>query len=506
METEMETQEFNFIALPDHIKADIISNCNFKTLMKITETCKHLNEFVFSRNANRIIFKVHYGKPSENQNPVQRSCNHNLDDLLASSRAYRNIRIAIGGVRDLDANKKLLKHFTVKGSFLKDLEIENHNWEIVYTINHELLVHCPNLEKLSIDYVQFQRRANYRNLSLPKLKTLKLSHWTQVQVFGNVKGLEDLSIVKTEYSDEDNYGPSNFSTDSLERFIFQQHNLKTLDASLEGLTDFLLSTSKIREVKFKLEELRISSSAFNKGAAVKFFRKQRTSLKKVDLCEEGYIDSKLFVKILAEVLTLPKMVELRMGRSIYPEEFVKLQDIRNESVKTVAFMYYFPGLEKIAELLPNLEEIEFIDRVYHFDFSLPSNVLPKIRADVAHFSFQPSDLYEDPETVAENLLKFCENNLDSWYVWFIDSIKAKIGDESWIGNFSLPQSFWTRFLNLRLSICKIKAYNVQREDLDMQLLEGHRSLDLFTGVNAAGEQEVMFSRYIDESLEFSDID
>lgn len=488
IDQEKETdQKFDFMKLPNELQAEILARCDYKTMINSTKTCKHLNEVVFSelKTSGRVWFQGPLFSETVSEGPYS---DGRWKAFIFGKRSYRNIKVS-SFIENLNVDEEL--QLKIKGSAIRGMKIWSRSI-CLYDEIAQFLLNFDNLKKLELDLGLCRPNANQMpsNLFLPKLEILNLSHWSQVEIFSKICGLKVLKIEDFHPFFGPYYGgPNNSSISIFEKFILQQHNLQTLEINSQ-LPEPLFSNMLVKDLreasKVVIENITLRSIAWEEGS-VKFLETQRSSLKNVKLyrgrIERSGHDPEFTAGLLEAVFTLPKLVTLEIeGPISLISVYNELKHIRNYSVKTIHSRKYVPGLQEICQLFPNLETVKIEKYDKEIILTGHSSILPKMRIRAEILQFAPSNLTENPETFAENILQMFKNNPSmcdcSREGFHQDMI---FGDRTqWLeNNYSLPQSFWPKLLKLPLRLNYVTSYNINFEDVDPNLYDEHPTLIIF---------------------------
>jgi hypothetical protein len=337
------------------------------------------------------------------------------------------------------------------GSSLKELHVcSMQEWTNDIAV---LLRSLHNLEDLVLPLMMEEddEPVDLTPLFLPKLKTLRLGDLENslLMLFSNVSSLESFFICSD---------PFFLNGQAIEDFILRQDKLKELqfecfDHSWGEHPMF----SDLSRVKFRLESIDISGMRISKENAVKFLQQQRENLKTVRFgyfIEPSYAE---YVEILRTICTLPKLENIQYREvDMFGEDFIALNDIRNESVTHVGSkeLYMARGDGRIFEMFPNIKSYGIHAQ------RLEMNNVPceKLATFEIHERTMTRVVYLPP------LVEFDQEKLESRITEFLrcfdQILHFEIGRDEWIGQgIKLTNDFWQSLIESSLILKAIVIYN-----------------------------------------------
>lgn len=337
-DVEISLDEFSsFMLLPTNVKEKILSFCDFNAMIDATVTCKELNELVFStaKLERRITLKVCWNE----------SIDEVIDFLETCKRQYKSLKVD-GFVNPTEELTQLTQrsrdYLKNNGYLIHELSIRIEKFDVV-----EVLMHCPNLKKLSL-LVGGRLGDINRHPILPNLTFLELE-WFNIKYLKALKNVDSLECVKVfstckccrDVAEAE-------SITVLEDFILQQHKLTRLyiDSPMEN--DSFLK-NRANEVKFMLECFGIwkIESLYDPNH---FFDRQSESLKTLEINDIAAID----------ITVLTKLTNLKLSDKITVDA-ISVKGFEKRSLKTLRTEnYLFSTYEQrqIVQIFPNILDVQ----------------------------------------------------------------------------------------------------------------------------------------------------
>lgn len=436
-----------FMNLPNEIQAEILNFCDLKTKLKLSETCSHINDLLFStpKLMENIQLKIDCFKNDQKESIYVLKLMEKLFTISNNGRQYLNIWLfRLDDALYSVASSLLYRVLRDVGADVKKLHVLCGTFRICDLT--KIFKFFDNCEKIMIQNAKLAvcettETESIPNL-LPKLKDInfEFSSTTMPKVFRGVKSLQILTF-KT-YSDD--------FTDELEEFNDFLANQK----SLETLVIF------------------------------------------------GYAALNEYRKVLETIMELSVLKWLEL---IYVVDFAAVTGLGNSTNSSVEVFKYREiessntfMVKSIFKVFPNLKTLNFsFSETFNIDNELLDK-LPIMKSSTPKgVHYYPTKFLVDQESSEKDLQNFMRNSGRA--ITFI------IGDESWIQKgMSFTPDIWSPILE-RCDLFRVKIYNPSKIseliEVFSKSLSKFFSLELFTtsevkqSIEWEGEQPAWLTVY-----------
>ena len=403
----------SFMDLPDHVQEHIMSFCDVRTKLNLSETCTYVNRLLFS--SPKLIDRV---KLSINNRYSQDVIGLYFITIMANRRKYQNLEIK---AFNYELSTLFFSFMETMSTSVKQLVISERLEFHHYT---KILKIFNNTEKLNLQVQTPQYAEQFLKIPklMPNLKELEVSREStiyMIKLFEDVTSLTHLKL----YVNHQATG----ILKTIENFILQQSGLKHLTIKGYGILTFPVSA--LNRADFLLEYLEINETILDRRAA-QFFKKQ-TNLKTVKI-DKHNCHRNADPETVKTMLTLPKLQSLDIGKCIETEDLVVLSGINNPSVLKLTYSGKDSVvLEALISYFPNITKIKFS----LFDLKLKNTPCEKLvlmepispRYSLQRFSYQPSSSVITNEGMFKDILIgfLCSNK---------QIVHLTIGHFDWIEN------------------------------------------------------------------------
>jgi F-box domain len=225
-----ETSTFNdFMKLPNEIQAEVLKFCDFQTKINLSETCKHLNELLFSSSKLSRCIRLKICCFHSEDDRLEEFCgklNENLAIIKRNRRKYTKLWLfnADNGLASKSQNN-LLRTLKTVGKNVKELHILCGTFDVNTFAG--LLSNFRKLEKItlqnvnSFDACSTKPNANRKWLQSLNELTFNRSSFELLKAFNDLKRLDKLCLLICR---ED----ISKGIDKVEEFLLQLKQLKEL--------------------------------------------------------------------------------------------------------------------------------------------------------------------------------------------------------------------------------------------------------------------------------------
>jgi hypothetical protein len=474
------TQTFpNFMELPETIQIEIMSYCDLRTKLSVSETCSHLHNLLWSSPmlSGRIRLNLRsYAKSQPRQTQLLES-QHSLSELdivqenQKRGRKYKAVKIyRFSSNLHRTIIAKLIDAASILGETVTDLTVDMGEIKIADVVR---LLQCfPSVEKLMLDgFMEAAITEANEPLEtegiLKNLKELNVDMPCSMilKIVEKVDGLTRFTYQNSKY------GATTFDygVKKLEDFIIKQTHLKEL--KVYGMESFpLFERNRIDEITFQLENLFAVCFFIHRENVIQFFKHQQSirHLHLIDFFnpEVFSLDRPNYTNILDKIFRLPKLESLVIGhgRTILLEDFAVLRDICNKSVKQIEYIGENSAVvENFFEIFPCTESFKFDWKHVKFSrFSIEN--LEKLSVERAvKFSFTPSRVEVSRQEFESSLIEFIRRHKK------IESLV--VGHKDWIGSdFGLSLNFLKNVVYCLPALQSIEIFNPLQLDQSLTLL------------------------------------
>jgi hypothetical protein len=456
-----------FMELPDHVIIKVMSYCNFKTKIALSESCSYINNLLWtSPKITKFMLNVKF---------ADEEILTGLNRVQLNRRRYTTLTLNDYSCRlQPELKFKLREALQTIGKSVKELRLRLSTTDLKDLA--EIIREFPRLEKLSLGgFVKANLLDTSTNFDtkflLPYLKDLKVEFPNSniLKIVRDVNTLEKLSFhcYDSEYL--------KFGTKKLEKLLQQQNRLTKLE--IKGLSRFpLFCHNKIDGINFKLESLQTIGSFLDRNTAVSFFEKQ-DNIKHLNLI--NFYDATIFPVdrseysiVLRAIFSLPKLEKLTLNEksTISEEDFLYLSDIRNTSMKELEFWSENSKIfENLVGIFPNLTKLELAS--CDVRLSIASEKLRNLKMSspslLARFNYSPTTMDVSNDKFEENFVEFIKQHR------YIRSLT--IGHENWSGMLSLKCI--SLILDTLKDLCKIELFNPLQPVEVAQLMDTKKSMN-----------------------------
>jgi hypothetical protein len=393
-----------FLQLPNEVQCEIISFCDFRTKLNLTETCLHLNDLLFStpKLIERVQLKIDCYKDDENESAYILTLMEKLFTISRNGRQYVNLWLfRLDDALFSVASSLLYRILRDVGANVKELHILCGTFQAKDLF--KVLNFFTNVEKIKVQngklVAEIFENEIGRNF-LPKLTELsfKYSTTTMPKVFRGVKTLKTLKF-KTyldDFKDE---------LEEFEDFLCQQHELKALVLH---------------------------------GAAFAEYR-----------------------KILKVIMGLSDIETLEVFKVLDLSDLLALGNVSNTALKTLKYRGNENSntemLQCFVRIFPNLQSINFsLMTIFSINYEMLENLTIMKGSSPKGINYQPAKFHIDRETSETNLQQFI---LQQFMI-----MNLTVGDESWIGkDMGFSTQMWIPILQT-CYLHNVKIYNPLKVD------------------------------------------
>ena len=421
----------SFMDLPDHVQEHIMSFCDVRTKLNLSETCTYVNRLLFSspKLINRVKLSINF------DNYSQDVIGFYFITIMANRRNYQNLEINFSTNKlstlffsCMETMSTSVKQLVISGS------LEFHHFKKILKIFN-------NTEKLNVQTPHIAGQFLKIPKLMPNLKELEVSRECTMKIIKLFEDVTSLTHLKLYVDVHITY-----ILKTIENFILQQSGLKHL--TIKGYSNLTFYGSALNGADFLLEYLEINETILDRRAA-QFFKKQ-TNLKTVKIDKHNCYRN-ADPETVKTMITLPKLQSLDIGECIKTEDLVVSSGVNNPSVLKLtysgqdsvvleALISYFPNITKIKFSLPYLE----LTNTPCEKLVLMEPILP--HCSLKRFSYQPSFVNNDQGTFEESVSHFLSNHSEI--------SQLTIGHFEWIKKndfkWSMSMEFWLAIAGLQL--------------------------------------------------------
>ena len=424
----------SFMKLPNEIQAEILNFCDFKTKLKLSETCSHINDLLFStpKLMENIQLKIDCFKNDEKESIYVLNLMEKLFTISNNGRQYLNLWLfRLDDALYSVASSLLYRVLRDVGTDVKKLHVLCGTFRICDLT--KILKFFDNCEKITIQNAKLAvcettETESIPNL-LPKLKEInfEFSSTTMPKVFRGVENLKTLSF-KT-YSDD--------FTDELEEFNDFLAKQKTLDA----------------------------------------------------LVIFGFAALDEYRKVLETIMELSMLKWLELVHVVDFSAVIGLVNLTNSSVEVLKYRETESSntlmVKSLFKVFPNLKTLNFsFSEMFNIDNELLDKLSIMKSSTSKGVHYFPTKFLVDQESSEKDLQNFMRNSGRA--------VTFTIGDESWIQKgMGFTPDIWNPIFE-HCDLFRVKIYNPSKISELIKVfsksLSKFSSLEVFT--TSEGKQSI----------------